>query len=480
MAWRYLFSNRQRFVPILSAVALGGVALGVWSFILVLGVMRGFQGELNARWVGLNAHLTVTQIGAAPDHVAQNATLGQFKRNALTAPWRASTLNPAALDPAALDPAALDPAALKKIRGWPEVAEAVLFAEGEVIVQAEGIEGGEAVAAKVRGLEKIGPEFLKKVQIYPEEISDWDLASPNAPPNSTTLNAPPNATQILPHGSGEERTPNFQPNAASHSRPPLLGGHELMATLGLHPDSDDALTLIYPLGDIGPTGDFVPRQKTFRLANIFKTGLYEWDGLRMVVPLWTAEGLLGDQGEKGLLIWLHDLSDLDAVKKELQKIFPESAKIETFAEQNKRLFAALKLERLAMTFFLILFGLIASFSITGLLLLYVDSKKRDLGILKACGLSPSQAGKIFLSLGGLIGGIGAVCGGILGIATSLVLKWHPIPLPSTYYLDTLPVQLEPAGVAAILICGFLLALISSLYPVWVASKMDVLSILREE
>ena len=59
IAWRYLFSSRQRFVPLLSGVALGGVALGVFSLVVVLSVMRGFQNELNSRWIGLNAHLTV-------------------------------------------------------------------------------------------------------------------------------------------------------------------------------------------------------------------------------------------------------------------------------------------------------------------------------------------------------------------------------------------------------------------------------------
>lgn len=404
IAWRYLFSNRQRFVPLLTLVAVSGITLGVWSLMVVLSVMRGFQSELNQRWIGLNSHLSVAKF-----------------------PLQGS-----------------DYQSLKKIlAAWPEVSEVAATVEGEVIVQVPKEGEFQAAAAKLKGVERLAQDFLSKVQIYPTELPDFE-------------------------------------NAAKEEPPPLMGGDELLSLLGVHPDFEETVTVVYPLGEIGPTGDFLPKQKKFKVTHVFRTGLYEWDSYRLLVPLHEAQALLGDQGETSLQIWLKNLSDLSKVEKRLRLQTPPQYPVMSFAKQNQRLFAALKLERIAMTLLLILFGLIASFSITGLLLMFLSAKRRDLAILRSIGLSMRGARHIFLHLGFLLGGIGALLGGLLGGLTCYLLDRYPIPLPSTYYLDHLPVQFHLPQMAVIMVIGLLLALVSSLYPVGIASRMDPLPMLREE
>lgn len=395
IARRYLFSTRQRFVPLLTFVALGGITLGVWSFTVVFGVMQGFQRELNTRWIGLNAHLTVSKLPLSGE---AHAVLH------------------------------------KTISGWPEVERVQPFVEGEVILRHGKGDEAVAVAAKVRGVESLGPAFLALSKIYPADISKWGL----------------------------------------------LGGEEVLAALGVHPDYEDTVTVIYPFGEIGPTGDFVPNQKDFLVTHAFRTGFYEWDAFRILVPLKEAQWLLGGQGESGLLIRLKHIRDLEGVERRLRAAVPQGAAVASFAEQNRRLFAALKLERFAMGGFLVLFGLIATFSITGLLLLFVDAKRRDLAVLRAIGLAPRGSRDLFLTIGLYLGGIGALLGGGLGIATLLLLRRFPVPLPSTYYLDWLPVEINRAGCLAIMGVGLLLTLVSSLYPVRLAGRMDPLPMLREE
>ena len=409
IAWRFLFSSRQRFVPLLTFVALSGIALGVWSLLVVLSVMRGFQGELNQRWIGLNSHLTISKL----------ALKGETYEKLL-----------------------------ENLKTWREIEDVAPYADGEVIIHFERDGRAESVAAKVKGVSQIDSAFVRVAKIYPAIIPDWNLLE-----------------------KGEE---------PPQGEPPLMGGEEVLSTLGVHPDLEDSVTLIYPFGEIGPTGDWVPKQKKFQVTHVFRTGLYNWDSLRVLVPLEDAIQLLGDQGETGLQIRLKDLGDLPSVEKKIKAIVPPNAEVSSFAEQNKRLFSALKLERMAMTLLLVLFGLIASFSIVGLMLMFVDARKRDLAILRAVGLSVAGSRKIFLMIGGLLGGLGALIGGSLGVATCFVLHKFPIPLPSTYYLDYLPVQVQLFWSVAIMAVGFLLTLLVSCYPVHLASQMDVLPMLREE
>lgn len=397
LSWRYLFSSRQRFVPLLAFVTLGSIALGVWSLIVVLSVMQGFQKELHQRWIGLNAHVTVSTLPL------EQKSSKEF---------------------------------IETVRKLPEVSEVSAYVEGEVIVRrpAEEGEAPVAMAAKLKGFDILGPEFLERLHPEPSDASSFSL----------------------------------------------MIGEELASSLGVLPEMEDSLTLIYPFGEIGPTGDWVPSQKTLPVSHLFKTGLYEWDAYNIIVPLAVGLDLLKEQKESGIKIRLKNISDLSKVEETLKKIAPPGTAVTTFAKENRRLFAALKLERLGMGFILFLFALIASLSVVGLLLMFIDAKRRDIALLRAIGLSPRGVQKIFLTLGGLLGLMGSTVGAGLAVLTLGVLHRFPVRLPATYYLDYLPAEIQWSSVAIILSLGICLALISAWYPVWVASKVEILPMLREE
>lgn len=398
LSWRYLFSSRQRFVPLLSFVALGGIALGVWSLIVVLSIMQGFQRELHRRWVGLNAHVTAAPFSPEEEGAEEM---------------------------------------LNAIRHFPEVAEANPTVEGEIIIRRSG-EGdslasrGQALAAKLKGFESLSPGFLERLKI--------------SPPESTSFS--------------------------------LMVGEELADSLLVFPES--SVTLLYPFGEIGPSGDWVPSQKTLPVSHTFKTGLYEWDAYHVLVPLSVGLDLLKENKETALKIYLHRLDDLDRVEKKLRRILPPATRVTSFADENRRLFAALKLERLAMGFILFLFALIASMSVVGLLLMFIDAKRRDIALLRAIGASPRGIQGIFLTLGGVLGTVGSLAGGLLALVSLYLLRRFPVQLPDTYYLDTLPSEIRWGAALMVLIVGVFLSLLCAWYPVRVASRVEILPMLREE
>ncbi|SIO36111.1 lipoprotein-releasing ABC transporter permease subunit [Halodesulfovibrio marinisediminis] len=58
IALRYLFARRkQSFISVISIISVLGVALGVASLIVVLGVMNGFTKDLRDKILGVNAHV---------------------------------------------------------------------------------------------------------------------------------------------------------------------------------------------------------------------------------------------------------------------------------------------------------------------------------------------------------------------------------------------------------------------------------------
>src|SRR3989338_10627496 len=244
------------------------------------------------------------------------------------------------------------------------------------------------------------------------------------------------------------------------------------------PDSHQKLKILYPLGEIGPSGDWVPRTLSLPIQSIFHSGIYVWDSHTLILPMEAARSLLGEGGSEEYHVLLSDWKEVKNFKSELAYAFPDLT-VTTFAEQNKRLFSALKLEQWGMNFLLLMFILIASFSITGLLLMFVYSKSRDVAILKSIGFSAGEIRKLFIKIGFIIGGSGSLLGGILASATLLFLKRYPIRLPASYYLDYLPVDFQIMKILLFVLLGFLLTLFSALYPVQIAKGMEPVPMLRE-
>jgi len=66
VARRYLRGRSKRFVSGITAIAIGGVFVGVGAIIIVLSVENGFHKELRDRILGATPHVVVSRFGYAP------------------------------------------------------------------------------------------------------------------------------------------------------------------------------------------------------------------------------------------------------------------------------------------------------------------------------------------------------------------------------------------------------------------------------
>jgi lipoprotein-releasing system permease protein len=153
---------------------------------------------------------------------------------------------------------------------------------------------------------------------------------------------------------------------------------------------------------------------------------------------------------------------------------------QSWKDQNPQLFAALKLERIGMLFLLSLLLMIASFTIFSLMSLTVVEKVRDMAILRTVGLSVRRVIKIFLMEAAAIGLLGDLIGGILGTALVQFFIRFPIRLPSAYYVQHLPLKMDPGITAFVLILSPCLALLAALYPALRAGRGSLTEIIRYE
>jgi lipoprotein-releasing system permease protein len=159
--------------------------------------------------------------------------------------------------------------------------------------------------------------------------------------------------------------------------------------------------------------------------------------------------------------------------------YPYRAK--DWAELNRNLFSALKLEKLAMAIILTFIVLVACFNILSTLIMLVLEKTKEISILKSMGARDASVMKIFVIEGLVIGAIGTAMGLLLGVASCSFIERYGLRLdPDVYYISNLPVNAD--GAQFVLVAGISLALsyLATLYPSIKASRLSPVDGLRED
>lgn len=399
---RYLFSSRdQKFISIISWVAILGVALGVSALIVVMGVINGFTTDLRDKIIGATAHAIVFD-GS-----------GRFRP---------------------------DDTLLKKIRSVEGVKGATPFIYSELMLSSSV--GGKGII--LRGID-------------PESAPD-------------TLGVLKKITQ----GSVEALN-------VTDPLPGIIVGQELAFRLGLAVGS--RVNMIAPTGQSSSAG-YTTKIKAFRVVAVFSLGMFEYDSSLALVSIPAAREILGwqDNVVTGIELAVNDLDKAEEIAdKVIDKIGPPYY-TQSWMSMNANLFAALKLEKVAMAIILFLVVVVGAFSIITALVMLVMEKTRDIAILMSMGARRQSIRLLFTLQGLIIGIIGTILGYILGLTACFFLKKYQfIQLPKgVYSLDYLPVLLKYpdlilTGVAAIGIC-----LLATLYPSRVAAKLEPVDALRHE
>jgi lipoprotein-releasing system permease protein len=456
---RLIRATKSGFLTVISVLSMLGVAVSSCALCSVTSIMGGFGHDLKKKILGNTAHIVID----VPKP-------GGYDR------WQPVL----------------------------EVARREAAKHGGAVT---AVIGGEAMASSatntagtlVRGVdaETIGSVIRLKDNI---EVGRFDYLT--APAKLTELPA----SEVIGRGPGGEpymkgpgyRFPGALDPELRHALRPkaevfpgIILGRELAKSL--HVMVGDELTLLSPMGELGPTG-IMPRARKFRVAAIFYSGMYEYDASHGYVLRDEAETFFDMKGRvSNIDVRIPEPELVDGVTPAVRSAVTaleagrgaknerEKLRVRDWKEMNRNLFSALKLEKIATFIILSIAIAVASFCIICTLLLMVTEKTKEIAVLKALGAAENAIMKVFMLEGVIIGAIGTTFGVFVALAACLGLSWTGVRLdPDVYYIDRLPVNVDPFDYAMVAIASLAICTLSTVLPSVAAAQVQPVDGLRYE
>jgi lipoprotein-releasing system permease protein len=219
-----------------------------------------------------------------------------------------------------------------------------------------------------------------------------------------------------------------------------------------------------------------------KIANIFRTGLYEYDSTWIYLSFADSAKLKDRETSLPTIlnVTVADIYDVKRTAESLRENLSDEYKIVDWQEANQPLFAALSLEKKIIFVVILLITLVASLNITTTLVLLVNERRSDIAILRTCGAKTKSLMLMFLIEGAFLGLCGIICGVLLGLILCGLSNYFNLISLNTEVYSLAAVSLNPNAfeILSVVLIAFILSISATIFPAWKAAKIKPLENLR--
>jgi putative ABC transport system permease protein len=233
------------------------------------------------------------------------------------------------------------------------------------------------------------------------------------------------------------------------------------------------------------------QEQLARVVGVFRTGIREVDEGVVDIPMETARQWLGVPGAAtSVAMLVRSERDVAPVIDRLGGLLPRGARAYSWRETSPELDAAVRIDNFGNYLFNAILLAIVALAVLEALLVSVLHRQHEFGVLRAMGLAAGETSVVVLAEGITLAVFSGIAGMALGFGITWLLGRHGLDL-TRFVGQNLSISgavvspvVHPAvrlaraweGIVVVIVLGIL----SSLYPMWQAARIDPATAMQSE
>ncbi len=190
-------------------------------------------------------------------------------------------------------------------------------------------------------------------------------------------------------------------------------------------------------------------------------------------------GIYGGEGEyKQVNIVVDDINDVDTVKTEIEEQLNKKEDEVTVQDSSRMMESVTSTLSTMTTFVMAIAGislLVAAVSIFNVMMMSVNERVREIGILRSIGTQKDEILKMFIYEASILGIVGAGIGAVLSLTIGYIVVLGMVGTAEYFFAPGSLMYVFTAALVGIIVC-----IATGVYPAWRASNLDPIEALRAE
>ncbi len=220
-----------------------------------------------------------------------------------------------------------------------------------------------------------------------------------------------------------------------------------------------------------------PNQRKFSIAGLYDSGFEEFDEKYLISDIRHIQRMNKWEADEigNFEVFLDDFDDIQSKSNEIHNYTLSELDTKDITQGYFQIFEWIRLFDFNIALIIGIMIIVGGINMITALLVLILERTPMIGVLKAVGAANWSIRKVFLYNAAYLIGIGLFWGNLIGLGILLLqqkFRWFKFPNPEEYYIDYIPVYINPWAILLLNLGVLVLCLLMLLIPSHIITKIS--------